>query len=203
MRHFGFQAGRKLRNDIFFNKKRREELKKTFLKGQKLILETSDLTVKPVLKNEYAKRQLETSVLAFTVTGLETVKKAEDFNKDTYLTKCRFYFLKKGKSAVIKTTFFKPLLDKTLKTTFVYFPQGLPENTKRKAFIYKRWFEFKGHKLFDKGAFRQKILNFNEFSLTLKGEKIKARIILKIINRDSLTYWSRTTNNLEMKNKTI
>lgn len=195
MRHFGFQAGRKLRNDIFFSKKRREELKKAFLKGQKLILETSDFSVKPALKNEYAKRQLESSVLAFTVTGLETVKKAEDFNKDTYLTKCRFYFFKKGKSAVIKTTFFKPLLDKTPKTTFVYFPQGLPENTKRKAFVYKRGFEFKGYKLFDKGTFRQKILNFNGFNLILKGEKIKTRIILKIINPESLIYWSTTTNN--------
>jgi len=196
MRHSGFQAGRKLRNDIFFNNKRRGELKKTFLKGQGLILETADFSVKPALEQEYAKRQLESSFLALTVTALETVKKAEDFNKDIYLTKRRFYLFKKGKSAVIKTTFLKPLLEKALKTTFVYFPQGLPENTKKKAFVYKERFELEGYKLFDKGTFKQKIPNFNELCLTLKGEKIKARIILKIINRDTLTYWSRAINNL-------
>lgn len=188
----GFKYGRKIRSDIFFNKKRRVELKSTFLKGQKLILQTSDFLEKPLLEEEYAKRMLETSALAFTVTGLETIKKAEDFDKKTYLTNCKYGLYKKGKSVVFKGTFLKPLIDNKAKTSFLYFPQGLPKNTKKKAFIYKdkKKFELKGYKLEDSGTFKQKVIDFYKLSLDYKGEKTSFKFKLKLINEEKQSYWA-------------
>lgn len=185
----GFKSGTKMRKDIFFNKKRREELRKTFLRTQKAILQNSDSSIKPFTEEEYAQRRLETSALALTVAGLETIKKAKDFDKNSYLANCKFYLFKKGKSAIIRTTFLKPLLGNNSKTTFVYFPQGLPESTKKRALIYKDKFEFKEYKLMDSGVFKQKILNFEEYTLKFKGEKADFNIKLKLINSDKQSYW--------------
>ena len=184
-----FKSGRKMKKDIFFSKKKREKLRKTFLRTQKAILQNSDSSVKPFSEEEYAQRRLETSALAFTVTGLEMIKKAEDADKSSYLVDCKFYLFKKGKSVIIKATFLKPLLDNNLKTTFVYFSQGLPESTKKKALVYKEKFEFKEYKLLDSGVFKQKILNFEEYTLKFKGKKVNLKIKLKLINSDRKSYW--------------
>ena len=186
------KSGRKMRKDIFFNKKKRKDLRNTFLRTQKVILQHSDFSVKPFSEEEYAQRRLETSALAFTVTGLEAIRNAEDSDKKTYLTNCKFYLLKKRKSIIIKATFLKPLLDNNLKTTFVYFPQGLPRDLKKKAFVCKERFEHEGYKLLDSGTFKQKILNFEEYTLKFKGEKADFNIKLKLINSDRQSYW--TTN---------
>jgi hypothetical protein len=186
----GLKSGEKMRKDIFFNGKRREELRKTFLRTQKAILQNSDFSIKPFSEQEYAQRRLETSALAFTVTGLETIKKAKDFDRNSHLTSCKFYLFKKGKSVIIKTTFLKPLLDNNLKTTFVYFPQGLPENVKKKAIVYKEKFEFAGYKLMDSGTFKQKIFNFEEWTIKFKSKEVDFKIRLKIINSEKHTYWA-------------
>ncbi len=186
----GLKSGEKMRKDIFFNKKRREELRKTFLRTQKAILQYSDFSIKPFSEQEYAQRRLETSTLALTVKSLEMIKEAEEFDKKTYLTNCKFYLFKKGKAAIIKATFLKPLLDNNLKTTFVYFSQGLPKNVKKKAIIYKEKFEFEGYKLMDSGTFKQKILNFEEWTIKLKSKEIDFKIRLKIINSDKQSYWT-------------
>lgn len=187
----GLKSGRKMRKDIFFNKKRREELRITFLRTQKAILQNSDSSIKPFSEEEYAQRRLETSALAFTVKGLEAIKEAEAFDKKTYLTNCKFYLFKKGKSVVIKATFIKPLLGSNSKTSFAYFPQGLPESTKKRAFIHKDKFEFKEYKLLDSGVFKQKILNFEEYTLKFKGEKVDFNIKLKLINSGKQSYWAK------------
>lgn len=187
----GLNSGRKMRKDIFFNKKRREELRKTFLRTQKAILQNSDSSIKPFSEEEYAQRRLETSALALTVKSLEVIKEAEAFDKKTYLTNCKFYLFKKGKSVVIKATFIKPLLDNNSKTSFAYFPQGLPGNIKKKAFVYKEKFEFKEYKLLDSGVFKQKILNFEEYTLKFKGEKANFNIKLKLINSGKQSYWAK------------
>lgn len=186
----GLKSGRKMRKDIFFNERRREELRKTFLRTQKAILQNSDFSIKPFLEEEYAQRRLETSALAFTVRSLETIKEAEVFDKKTYLTNCKFYLFKKGKSAIIKATFLKPLLDNNSKTTFAYFPQGLPKGIRKKAFVYKEKFEFTEYKLQDSGVFKQKILNFEEYTLKFKGKKVDFNIKLKLINSDKQSYWA-------------
>lgn len=188
----GFKSGTKMRKDIFFNKKRREELRKTFLRTQKAILQNSDSSIKPFTEEEYAQRRLETSALALTVAGLETIKKAKDFDKNSYLANCKFYLFKKGKSVIIKATFAKPLLDNNSKTTFVYFPQGLPKNVRKKAFVYKDKFEFKEYELMDLGVFKQKILNFEEYTLKFKGEKADFNIKLKLINSGKQSFWAKS-----------
>ena len=187
----GFKSGRKIRKDIFFNKKKRKELRKTFLIGQKAILQNSDFSVKPFSEEEYAERRLEASALAFTVTGLETIKKAEEFDKKTYLTNCKFYLFKKRKSVVFKAVFLKPLLDNKEKTSFLYFPQGLPKNTKKKAFVYKdkKKFELQGYKLEDSGTFKQKIIDFYKLSLDYKGKKTSFKFKLKLINEEKQSSW--------------
>ncbi len=187
----GFKSGRKIRKDIFFNKKKRKELRKTFLIGQKAILQNSDFSVKPFSEEEYAERRLDAPALAFTVTGLETVKKAEDSDKKTYLTNCKYGLYKKGKSAVFKGTFLKPLIDNKAKTSFLYFPQGLPKNTKKKGFIYKdkKRLELKGYKLEDSGTFKQKIIDFYKLSLDYKGKKTSFKFKLKLVNEEKQSYW--------------
>jgi len=187
----GFKSGRKIRKDIFFNKKKRKELRKAFLRGQKAILQNSDFSVKPFSEEEYAERRLEASALAFTVTGLETIKKAEEFDKKTYLTNCKFYLFKKRKSVVFKAVFLKPLLDNKEKTSFLYFPQGLPKNTKKKAFVYKdkKKFELQGYKLEDSGTFKQKIIDFYKLSLDYKGKKTSFKFKLKLINEEKQSSW--------------
>ncbi len=186
------KAGRKLGKDLFLKKKLRKFMKKMFLKTQRNILENSDFTIKPILKHEFAERQLETSVLAFTVTGLETIKKAEEFEKNTTLENCKFKLFQKigGSSVIIRGDFFKPLKNEN-KIVFVYFPKGLPKNGNKKTFIYKDKYEFDGYKLIDEGSFKQKILNFEEFSITCRGKVFNKRIILKTIGDSTLEYWSR------------
>lgn len=192
LRKLAIKSGKKINRDIYFNKKRRKELKKTFLKTQQTILKESDFSIKPVLKHEYAKRILDTSFLAFTVKGLEIIKKAERFDKTVYLTKCKFTLYRKGKSLVFKATFLKSLLDNKKRTSYFHFPQGLPKNTKKKTFIYKdgKKFGLKGYKLEDSGTIRQKILNFYELTLIYKGNKATYKFKLKLINEEKQSYWA-------------
>jgi hypothetical protein len=190
-----FSAGnavKKLREDIFLKKEIRKDMKSIFLRTQKNILENSDFLIKPVLKQEFAKRQLETSLLSFTVRGLEIVKKAEEFEKHTTLANCKFELFRKinGSSIIFRGDFFRPLkFEKVI--AFLYFPKGLPKKNNQKIYIYRNRYQFDGYKLIDRGSFRQKILNFKEFSIICKGEFFKKKIILKTIGDSNLEYWAR------------
>jgi hypothetical protein len=184
--------GRKISEDIFFNKKRRKELKVSFLKTQKAILENSDFTIKPVLKEEFDRRILETSVLSFTVKGLEAVKNAEKYDKEVYYRNCKAYLFKKEKSVVLKGTFFKPLLNSDMMISYALFPQGLPENSRKKVIIYRQGntFDLTGYKEIDSGTFRQNILNFKDLSLIIKGKKNVYKLKLTLVNQDRQSYWA-------------
>jgi len=191
LRSIAIASGKKLNKEIYFSKKKRAEWKKTFLKSQKAILENSDPSIKPVLKEEYNQRHLVTSALAFTVTGLETIEKAEEYDKRVTLEKCKFIFYKKGDSFVFKATFLKPLLDSKKRISYFYFPQGFPENKKKKAFIYKdgKGFSLKGYEKVDSGTFKQKILDYKVLGLKYKGKKANYNFKLALVNEDSQSYW--------------
>jgi hypothetical protein len=182
----------KLREDIFLKKKTRKDLKQILLKVQRNILENSDFSIKPVLKQEFADRQLETSLLSFSVKGLETIKKAEEFEKHITIRNCKFQLLQKirGSSVIVRGDFFKPLRDEYV-TAFIFFPKGLPKKGYKKVFIYRNKYEFEGYKLIDKGAFRQKILNLEEFSVTCRGKFFNKSIVLRTIGDSNLEYWAR------------
>jgi len=191
LRKLAIASGKKIRRDIYFNKKRREELRKIFLESQKVILINSDPSIRPVLREEYDQRHLVTSVLAFAVTGLETIERAEEYDKKICLTNCRFTLFKKGKSLVFKATFLKPLLDKKRRTSYFYFPQGLPEKIKKKAFIFRdgKRISLKGYKEVDFGTFKQKVLDYKVLSLKYKGRKADYRFKLALIDEKSQSYW--------------
>lgn len=191
LRKLAIKSGKKINRDIYFSKKRRAELKRTFLKSQKAILENSDFSIKPVLKEEYDQRHLVTSALSFTVKGLETIEKAEEWDKTVYLTNCKFILYKKGKSLVFKAIFLKPLLDNKKRTSYFYFPQGFPENTKKKTFIYKdgKRFSLKGYEKVDFGTFKQKVLDYKVLSLKYKGKKANYDFKLTLINEENQSYW--------------
>ena len=191
LRTVALASGRKMNRDIYFNKKRRRVFKKSFLETQKEILENEDFSVKPVLKEEYDKRMLTTSMLAFTVSWLETIEKAEKYDKKVYLTDSKFILYRKEMSVVFKATFLKPLLDNKVKTSFLCFPQGFPQKTKKKAFIYKdgRKFSLKGYKLVDSGIFKQKVLDYKDISLKYKGKKDHYNFKLTLINDEKQSYW--------------
>jgi len=190
-KRLAIKSGKKINRDIYFNKKRREELRKIFLKSQKAILENSDPSIRPVLKEEYDQRHLETSFLAYTVKGLEAIKNAEERDKTVYLTDCKFILYKKGKSLAFKTTFFKPLLDNNSRTSYFAFPQGFPETSKKKAFIYKdgKGFSLKGYERVDFGTFKQKILDYKILGLKYKGNKANYDFKLALINDEKQSYW--------------
>ncbi len=191
LRTVALASGRKMNRDIYFNKKRRRVFKKSFLETQKEILENEDFSVKPVLKEEYDKRMLTTSMLAFTVSWLETIGKAEKNDKKIYLTDSKFILYRKEMSFVFKATFLKPLLDNKVKTSFLCFPQGFPRKTKKKAFIYKdgRKFSLKGYEEIDSGTFKQKVLDFKDLSLKYKGKKDHYNFKLTLINDEKQSYW--------------
>jgi len=191
LRTVALASGRKMNRDIYFNKKRRRVFKKSFLETQKEILENEDFSVKPVLKEEYDKRMLTTSMLAFTVSWLETIEKAEKYDKKVYLTDSKFILYRKEMSVVFKATFLKPLLDNKVKTSFLCFPQGFPRKTKKKTFIYKdgRKFSLKGYEEIDSGTFKQKVLDYKDISLKYKGKKDHYNFKLTLINDEKQSYW--------------
>lgn len=191
LRTVALASGKKMNRDIYFNKKRRIELKRTFLKTQKSILEDKNLSEKPVLKEEYDQRTLATSMLAFTVSGLETIEKAEERDKTIYLTNCKFVLFKKGKSMVFKATFLKPFLNSKLRTSYFSFPQGFSKGMKKKAYIYKDGKEvsLKGYEEIDFGTFKQKILDYKVLGLKYKGKKANYDFKLILINEEKQSYW--------------
>jgi len=191
LREIAIESGKRINKEIFFNKKKRSEHKKVYLRAQKAILENEYFSIKPILKQEYDQRNLITSALAYTVSGLETVKKADEYDKTIYLTNCKFTLFKKEKLFVFKSTFLKPLLDKKKRTSYFYFPQGFPENEKKKAFIYKdgKRFSLKGYEKVDFGAFKQKVLDYKVLGLRYKGKKEKYDFKLTIINKEKQSYW--------------
>jgi len=178
----------KFRNDVYFNKRKRKSLKTNFLKIQKNILEGTDFSEKPILKKEFEERKFKTSILNLSVVGLDFIKKAEEFDKDTLFTKCKFELYKKSKSYVFKTTFFKPLKNEN-KTSFLVFKNDLPENSKKKGYIEKTNYDLTGYEVIDKGIFKQKVKSFNEIELSFKGKKLKYNFLLKLIDRDRWSYW--------------
>ena len=192
LRTIAIASGKKMNRDIYFNKKKRRELKKTFLETQKAILENEDFSVKPVLKEEYDKRTLTTSILSFTVSGLETIEKAEKNDKKVYLTDCKFILYRKEMSFVFKATFLKPFLGKKKRTSYFCLPQGFPKASKKKAYIYKdgQKFALKGYKLVDSGIFKQKVLGYKDISLKYKSKKANYEFKLKLINEEKQSYWA-------------
>lgn len=192
LRKLAIKSGKRVNREIYFSKKKRKEWKRTFLKSQKAILENEDFSIKPVLKEEYGRRTLATSILAYTVSGLEVVEKAEEYDKTIYLTNCKFILSKRGKSMVFKATFLKPLLDKKKRTSYLCFPQGFPKTSKKKAFILKDGKEFllRRYKELDSGAFKQKILNHGIIGLTFLGKKANYDFKLTLINEKNQSYWA-------------
>jgi len=192
LRKLALESGEKFSRDVFFNKKRRKELKTILLKSQREILTNSDPSIRPVLKEEYAKRALDTSVLAFTVKGLETIQNAEERDKKVYLTNCKFVLHKKGLSFVFKGTFLKPLLDTKKKESYLYFPNSLPKVSRKKAYIYKdgKSFSLEGYEKIDSGTFRQKILDYKEFTIKYKGKDESYNFKLNLIDDSKQSYWA-------------
>lgn len=176
-------------NDIYFNNRKRKSLKTNFLKIQKNILSGPDFSDKPILKKEFEEREFKTSMLNLSVVGLDFIKSAEEFDKDTKFTKCKFELYKKDNSHVFKTTFFKPLKNEN-KTSFLVFAKGLPNGTKKKAYIEKVSYELMGYEIIGRGTFKQKIKNFKEIKLTFRGKKLEYNFLLELINKDTWSYWA-------------
>jgi len=176
------------RNDIYFNKRKRKSLKTNFLKIQKSILEGPDFSEKPVLDKEFEEREFKTSMLNLSVVGLDFIKDAEEFDKDTLFTNCKFELYKKLNSYVFKTTFFKPLKNEN-KTSFLVFENGLPKNTRKKGYIEKVRYDLTGYEVIDKGSFEQKIKNFKKIELSFKGKEFEYNFLLKLIGKDKWSYW--------------
>ena len=175
-------------NDIYFNKRKRKSLKTNFLKIQKSILEGPDFSEKPVLDKEFEEREFKTSMLNLSVVGLDFIKGAEEFDKDTLFTNCKFELYKKLNSYVFKTTFFKPLKNEN-KTSFLVFENGLPGKLKTKGYIEKVNYELTEFEIIDKGTFKQKIKNFKEIELSFNGKEFKYNFLLKLIDNDKWTFW--------------
>ncbi|OGH07459.1 MAG: hypothetical protein A2171_00315 [Candidatus Levybacteria bacterium RBG_13_35_9] len=179
----------KYAHDIYFDKKWREKAKKSFLRIQKEILEKSDFTVKPVLKEEYEQRNLERAALELSVVGLAGIKKAEEFYKKTYLTKCTFTLFKKGKTLVFKNRFYKPLLN-VWKISYFLLPTGIPEKKRKKVFIIRDKFSLTGFKTLEKGSFRQKVYEIDKMYLFFKSSKKRWKFDMKLISSEKNSYWA-------------
>lgn len=178
---------KKFTDDVYFNKSKREKLKEDFLRIQKSVLEGPDFSEKPVLKNEFEEREFKTSMLNLSVVGLDFIKNAEEFDKDTLFINCKFELYKKNNSYVFKTTFFKPLKNEN-KTSFLVFENGLPEISKKKGYIEKVKYDLTGYRVIDRGTFEQKIKMFKEVELFFKGKE-PYNFLLKLIDKDKWTYW--------------
>lgn len=192
IRKLAAKANKKLDGEIYFNKKKRKEWKRTFLKTQKSILEDKSLVEKPVLKEEYDKRTLATSMLVFTVTGLKEIEKAENFDKTVYLTNCKFTLFKKGEFLVFKSVFLKPLLDKKTRTSYFCFPQGFPKTTKKKTYIVKdeKEFSLKGYREIDSGTFKQRVFDHKIIGLSYNGKDSSYEFKLTLICEEKQSYWA-------------
>ena len=175
-------------NDIYFDKRKRKRLKTNFLKIQKSILEGPDFSKKPVLKKEFEEREFKVAMLNLSVKGLGFIKDAEEFDKDIFLTNCKFVLYKKFNTYVFKTTFFKPLKNEN-KTSFLVFENGIPGKLKTKGYIEKVNYELTGFDIIDRGTFKQKIKNFKEIELSFKSKEFKYNFLLKLIDREKWSYW--------------
>lgn len=184
-----FFYGHDIHHEIYFNKRRRSFYKRRFGYLYKISIEHADFTRKPRTKFEYEIREINVSMLAMCQQVMELIKKAEEYDKQIYLTYCRFFLLRKGHKYVYQMKFYKPKLDKKKRETFLYFPNGIPKNSKKKCYLIRESFDTSGYRIIDLGTFKQKLYSFIEWDIYLKRNNSQTKLTLKLISQEKQTYW--------------
>lgn len=190
---------KKLDEQIYFNTRKRNNIKKNVLRLQKSLLQSVDTTIKPVLKQEYIDREFHVSWLNICVKFLKVIKDAEIFKYDTTLKNCHFkiYKAKKGNTVIIQSKFFK-ICESKNKVTFVVFPAFLT-NSKKKCILYRNSYKFNTSDfvLIDKGRFKQKMEDFKSFTVNYKGKIFNKKLLFTKIKDSATYYWIRIIQELK------
>lgn len=184
------KADDKFEKNLYFNKKKRQDIKISFLRLQKSILENVDPTIKPQTKEEYKDREFYTSFFDISIKGLNRVKEAEEFQLKITLKNCKFelYKAKKNNGLMIVNYFFKVYENKN-KIKYIYLTNGLSFKGKKKIKLIERKPDLKNFELIDKGVFRQEIKNFKGFFLTYKGKIFKQKFFFQHIKGSPVNLW--------------
>lgn len=184
---------KKLDKNIYFNTRKRNNIKKNVLRLQKSLLQSVDTTIKPVLNQEYIDREFHVSWLNICIKFLKVIRDAEDFKYSTTLKNCHFkiYKAKKGKIVIIRSNFFKPCENKN-KITFIVLPV-FPTLSKKKCTLYRKEYKFNSSDfvLIDGGRFKQKVEDFKSFSVNYKGKIFNKKLLFTKIKSSATYHWIR------------
>lgn len=173
-------------HDLYFNTRRRRIFKKTFFSVRKKFPLIFNPNYKPVTKEEYEGRELDLSAFLLAIKCLKLIKDAEKIHCWSTLRKCHFKLFKISgtKEILIENSFYKVCEHKD-KIKTLYFPRGLPENTPKHVRMILGSSSLKKRRFIDSGRFKQKIENFDAFSVIFRGRFFRRKIFLKQIKNSN------------------
>ena len=161
------RAASKLMHKIYFNKKRREEIKKDFTKMLEIGLKMLELNANQTDIKSGKDRILAETMIDCANRYLETVKMAE--KKDPFRNQYgKFKLYEKGKEKVFYLENFRA---GKIRKGFMLLPTGLPQKGKVDAFINKIDFNSSGYNEIEKGKFHVMQTDFQLAKYTMWGRK--------------------------------
>lgn len=180
----------KFTHDLYFNTKKRNVFKRSFLGLQKEIIENTP-TDKPLLKEDYDNREFAVDFLRISIIALKRIKEAEEFRNCHTLKRCKFKLYRSSKKLFVIENSFYRLSDKTFNAKFIFFPNGYPlGDFKVKAKMTKEM-SLEGYEMVDQGIFKQKVENFDKFSVSYRGNFFKEKFLFKQMKGSNENLWTR------------
>jgi hypothetical protein len=169
-------------NDLYFNPKRRKELRELFAKSQKSFEKELEKPLGPSSSIQSVKNNYWAGQFMDSMTGLVDVidKTVPQKLKEWELTNCNFILFKKrnGNSLALQCDYYKGVPKKHYKTCLLI-PAGLPKKGKRtKAQMLRGLYELKSYEQIDKGTFTQKFIKFTKVEQVFKGEIKTIKFVL-------------------------
>lgn len=161
-------------NDVYFNPRKREEIRQTFVESRDSFNETVAELQKPNLSEDDEKaRNWAKELASLAEEMINVIDNAVPRNLKKYqLTNSFFKLFKKQNSRylVIKSNYDKGI-PKRHYLTYLLIPYGLPKKGKRtKARMIRGNYDLKGFDQIDSGAFTQIMKSFVKVNLIYKGE---------------------------------
>ena len=182
LNRLGKKVSERFANNVYFNPKRRKELRELFVKSQKSFEEELEKPVGPSSSIQSAKNNYWAGEFGDSMTRLIDVidNTVPQKLKEWELTNCSFKLFKKrnGNSLAIKCDYKKGIPKKHYKTCLLI-PSGLPRKGKlTKAQMIRGLYKLKDFEQIDEGTFTQKFIKFTKVEQTFKGKAKTIKFVL-------------------------
>jgi hypothetical protein len=189
------KASDKFSDDIYFNPKRRKELRESFVKAQDAFAGELEKPVRPsssiqsAQNNYWAGEFMDQMTKLIDVIDNVVPKKLKEWE----LSNCKFQLFKKVDSnfLAIKCDYYKGVPKKHKKACHLI-PSGLPRKGKTtKCQMIRGVYKLDGFEQIDEGIFTQKLLKFTKVEQTFKGKVRTIKFVLTQRGNIDDNYWLR------------